>query len=305
MGRICFVFLDGVGVGDDQACNPFAVVPTPNINRLLGNKLVAGSEVVRQNVLFKPVDAQLGVDGMPQSATGQTSLFTGINAPTVVGAHLSAYPTAPLREILRKYSLLKQATDNGYRATFANAFSDEYWQRPAQQNGHHSASTLSNMAAGLPFRTLDDLNRREALSWDITNASLREYLKLDIPQFTPEEAGQILADLSARYDLVLYESFLTDLVGHQRLTTHSPSQVLDTLDRFIGSVCDHLDQDATLVICSDHGNIEDTRTTAHTGNPVPLIALGAAALKFAECRAITDVTPAIMRVLTGGRHLPE
>ena len=42
--------------------------------------------------LVKPVDPKLGVKGIPQSATGQTSLLTGVNAQGVLGYHKSGYP---------------------------------------------------------------------------------------------------------------------------------------------------------------------------------------------------------------------
>jgi bisphosphoglycerate-independent phosphoglycerate mutase (AlkP superfamily) len=50
-------------------------------------------------------------------------------------------------------------------------------------------------------------------------------------------------------------------------------------------------------VSSDHGNLEDATTKAHTTNPVPLLAVGPAAGHFQEATAITDVAPAILSVL--------
>ena len=52
-----------------------------------------------------------------------------------------------------------------------------------------------------------------------------------------------------------------------------------------------------LVLCSDHGNIEDLSTHTHTRNPVPLVALGPGADEVLQAAEdIADVTPAILRL---------
>ena len=291
---VCFVFLDGVGLAAADGHNPLAQAVMPTLHNLLGGPLVDGRRIAQDGVLLQPLDACLGVSGLPQSATGQTALFTGINAAALLGAHMAAYPTAPLREVIAQHSLLKQATDLGLRATFANAYTTTYWQRVAQRKLWHSASTLATMAADLPFRTLGDLARGEAVYWDITHEVLRSVLELDVPLLEPEEAGRRLARLTAAHDLVLFESFLTDLAGHGRLPWPT-EEVLTLLDRFLGGLLEALPDEATLLVSSDHGNLEDSRTRAHTRNPVPLLAVGPGARAFAQAQAITDVTPAILQ----------
>ena len=298
-GPICFIFLDGLGLAPADEHNPLARAAMPRLHEWLGGPMVADRLVERDGVLLRPLDACLNVEGLPQSATGQTSLLTGINAASLVGAHLAAYPTAPLQEVIAEHSLLKQATDRGLRATFANAYTGLYWERVAQRKLRHSATTLATMAAGLRFRTLDDLARGEAVYWDITHQVMRLALGLDVPLLTPEEAGRRLARLTATHDLVLFESFLTDLAGHRRLPWPAEA-VLTLLDRFLGSLLDSLPTGATLVLSSDHGNLEDARTRAHTRNPVPLLVIGPGAAAFRLARSITDVTPGILQWL-GGR----
>jgi bisphosphoglycerate-independent phosphoglycerate mutase (AlkP superfamily) len=73
--------------------------------------------------------------------------------------------------------------------------------------------------------------------------------------------------------------------------------VLSRLDTFLGSTVAHRSPQTTLVVCSDHGNLEDTTTRAHTVNPVPLLVVGPAAGAFGGARAITDVAPAILAAL--------
>ncbi len=107
------MFLDGVGLGPNDDTNPLALAPMPHVRSILGGGLVAGREIQEEGLLFRPLDACLGVEGLPQSATGQTALFTGVNAPAAVGMHVSAYPTAALRDLIMSHSLLKAGAGDG------------------------------------------------------------------------------------------------------------------------------------------------------------------------------------------------
>jgi hypothetical protein len=303
MARVCFVFLDGVGLGPTDAINPLAHADMPTTQRLLGRPLVDGPAVQASRLLFRPIDACLGVAGLPQSATGQTTLFTGVNAAQAVGRHLAAFPTTMLQEIIARHSVLKRVTEMGGRVTFANAYSPQYWDLAKERRLRHSATTWVNMAAGLPFRDLQDLAHGQAIYWDITHWVMRQRNGHDIPLIEPEEAGCRLAGLAADHDLVLFESFLPDMVGHRRLDL-APEAVMTLIDRFLAGVLAHLPRDATLLLTSDHGNIEDAQTKVHTRHPVPLLAFGPGAMTFQSVEAITDVTPAILRLL-GGEGLAQ
>ena len=153
------------------------------------------------------------------------------------------------------------------------------------------ASTLTALAADAPIPTLADLRDGRAVLWDITHEIASSYLGYELPLVSPEEAGERLARLAAEYDLVLFESFLPDLAGHRRI---EPEWVLPRLDQFLGSVLAHRPAETTLVVCSDHGNVEDASTKTHTANPVPLLAVGPAADSFCQAVDITDVAPAIL-----------
>jgi hypothetical protein len=298
MSRVCFVFLDGIGLGPDAQTNPLAHAPMPTMQQLIGRHLVAGPAIYRHHLCFRPIDACLGVAGLPQSATGQTTLFTGVNAAQVAGRHLAAFPTTQLREIIARCSVLKQVTIRGRSATFANAYSPRYWELVKERKLRHSATTWANMAADLRFRDLADLARGEAVYWDITHTVMPQREDARIQPIEPEEAGRHLANLSSHHDLVLYESFLPDLVGHRRLDMTAEA-TLTLIDRFLAGVLEYLPPDATLVLTSDHGNIEDAATQTHTFNPVPLLAVGPGAGAFEEAQDLTAVTPAILALLCG------
>jgi 2,3-bisphosphoglycerate-independent phosphoglycerate mutase len=295
---VIFVFLDGLGLGPANETNPLWLAPMPNLRRLLGGPLVAGRNVDRPGLLFKAIDALLGVQGLPQSATGQTALFTGVNAAQLLGQHLGAYPSGSLIEVINEHNILKRATERGYRATFANAYTPQYFQLVKERKRRHSATTLSVLAAGLPFRTLADLERGEAVYWDITNFYLAGHIHMAMPIIEPETAGQRLARLSRDYDLVLYESFLPDAVGHQK-DLETALEILDMLDRFFAGLLEEVGPTVTVVMSSDHGNLEEIGLRLHSTNPVPLLAVGPGAESFRQAQAITDVAGGIMRVLEG------
>jgi len=290
-----FIFLDGVGLGPADGNNPLATAPMPRLRRLLGGPLVADHPVDRPGLLLRDLDATLGVPGPPQSATGQTALFTGVNAAAVLGEHLSGYPNDPLKALIDEHSILKQVVTAGGRATFANAYGPSYFERVARGTAHHSATTLCVLAAGLPFRTLEDMERGEAVYWDITNHLFKRVHGHETPTVSPAEAGRRLAALAANHDLTLYESFLPDVMAH-RGTPAEVQATLAVLDEFLGSVLAHRPAHVTLVLSSDHGHLE-APGDGHTMNPVPLLAVGPGTAHFRQARAITDVTPGILALL--------
>jgi bisphosphoglycerate-independent phosphoglycerate mutase (AlkP superfamily) len=132
--------------------------------------------------------------------------------------------------------------------------------------------------------------------WDITHEIASRHLGYELPVVPPEVAGARLARLATEYDLVLYESFLTDLAGHRRI---EPEWVLPRLDAFLGAVFEERSPETTVVVSSDHGNLEDSTTKAHTTNPVPLLAVGPAANCFRQATAITDLVPVILVLFSG------
>jgi hypothetical protein len=304
---VIFVFLDGVGLGPAEESNPFWSADTPTLHRLLGGPLVDGVRVDGNEravpVLFRGIDATLGVPGLPQSGTGQTALFTGVNAAQVAGTHVFAFPTERLRQVIAEHSILKQAVERGLRATLANAYSDGYWSWVRdKRRGRHSATTLTNMAAELPFRTFEDLRDGRAVYWDITHEISRQHFRADLDPISAVEAGRRLAQLGREYHLVLYESFITDLAGHGRLPM-PVEWTLSRVDGLLGGLIEARPPGATIVVCSDHGNLEDRTFKGHTTNPVPLLVVGPSAEDgvWEGVEKITDVPAAILRWLDGRR----
>jgi Phosphoglyceromutase len=122
-------------------------------------------------------------------------------------------------------------------------------------------------------------------------------LELDVAQTSPSDAADILFSIARNHWVTLFEYFRTDKVGHARIDGPTKA-VLGDLDELFSGLLDDLDPTRdTLLITSDHGNVEDVSHTQHTRNPVPLIAYGWAAPFFADATTLTDVTPALIEAV--------
>jgi hypothetical protein len=298
--RILMVFVDGIGLGEpDPATNPLVRAATPTFRRLLGRPLAGRTPIHAPAATMVPLDAQLGVAGLPQSATGQVAILTGENAPALVGRHVTAYPTPALRALLEERGLFTRLRQLGTGAALANAYTPEYFAAIAARRLRHAAITLNALQAGLVLRDVDGVRAGRAVYHDLTNARLRAF-GYPVPLITPEHAGRVLASVALDQPFTLFEFFETDLAGHGRVDDRVG--VVERLDRFFGAVLDATDLDETLVLMtSDHGNLEDERTDGHTSNPVPALLLGAGAGRMAgRLRDLADLAPACLDLLGHG-----
>lgn len=245
----------------------------------------------------RPLDAVLGVPGVPQSATGQTTLLSGVNSQAAIGKHLTGFPNEALRHILLEHSVLRTLTLRGVPARFLNAFRPRFWDLSREKQLTLSATTVANLAAGLPFCTLDDVAAGRSLYQDFTNAELIAR-GFEVPPSTPEQAGRVLARAARNGGFTLYEYFLSDKAGHTGDAALIATELVK-LDAFVRSVLDELRNDLSagtqVLLTSDHGNLEDATTRRHTANPVPLIVWGDGAQSMAAAVTRLDqVTPAII-----------
>ncbi len=71
-----------------------------------------------------PTDATMGVDGRPQSATGQATILTGRNVPVLVGEHYGPKPNPAVAEIIQQGNTLQRGdVSAGGRAALLIALS--------------------------------------------------------------------------------------------------------------------------------------------------------------------------------------
>ena len=96
-------------------------------------------------------------------------------------------------------------------------------------------------------------------------------------------------------DFTLFEFFQTDVSGHS-MDYARACAVLRVFDAFLSAfVCYAEAAGMTLVLTSDHGNIESVSTRGHTRNPVPFVAFGPKeAFLRSRVASLVDVTPAIL-----------
>jgi hypothetical protein len=246
-----------------------------------------------------PADACLGVEGLPQSASGQTALLTGMNAAALLGRHLPGYPNETLRNVLKENSIFKRLSEAGLRAAFANAYRPLFFKLKEATRWRLSATTVAVLSAGLPFFSTDQLGEDKCLYHDFTNEALIAR-GIDAPLRMPAQAGQVLKRISDSYDFLLFEYFMTDRAGHGR-DMEAALREIRKLDAFVTSLLESIDPENTLLLlASDHGNIEDLSVRTHTRNRVPVLAWGKGRERIAaEVRSIQDVTPVILDLLAG------
>ncbi len=301
--RLLFIFIDGIGLGREQPDNPFIYTETPGISKLLdGKNLTADSANYRGGqASLLGLDAALGVSGLPQSATGQASIFTGINAAAFMGGHLNGFPDQKLRKLLSLKGLFRWLKSKGYQVAFANAYRPLFFDllRRGLPGNRYSCSTLITYYGGLPFYSINDLKAGKALFMDITNDILQR-MGYDVPLITPEEGAERLITISRNYDFCLFEYFLSDLAGH--LADHSEAgRIISILDRFIGELADKINpEETTLFVTSDHGNLEDLTIRDHTLNQVPALLVGDLELRSVlhpRLKNLTDLLPAVKATL--------
>ena len=295
---LIFVFLDGVGLAQADPTNPLAITPTPHLRALLGGPLTLEHVQARATLLLRPIDAALGVPGSPQSGTGHVALLAGVNAPALHGRHQPYFPPVALRPLLVERSLFRRALAAGQSVAFANVFPPIFFEAVAQRRIRPSASVLAAQGANVPLRGLAELRAGLALSWDITGEALyARGATPDLPPITPAQAGARLAALARSHTLVFFECFLTDLAGHGRLGPAGPADAISRVDGLIGGLLAHMTAADTLLLTSDHGNLEDSTTTVHTEAPVPLLVVGPAAPAFAAIERLDQVADAVLAVI--------
>ena len=266
---------------------------TPGLDRLLGGPLITETIGAGDDRLLLALDATLGVDGLPQSATGQTALFTGVNGAQKLGHHSTGLPGPKMRSIIEEGNLFSWAVGRGLRTTFANAYTPRYLSAIGSGRRRPSVTTSAILSAGLEPRGLDDLRAGRALSWDVRRDHFAIHLDLNLPAVTPREAGAHLGRIAVDYDLTVYESFITDMTGHQR-RGFDTRETLHRIDGLLDGLIDSLSEDTSVIVSSDHGNFEESDHRRHTRNPVPLLVLGPLASSFTDIESILDVTPRLL-----------
>lgn len=303
--------MDGVGLGGSEPdVNPFVTARTPHLTSLLGagwytpgNGRLAHGRLTTAHATLIPTDANLGMPGKPQSATGQAAILTGRNVPQLIGEHYGPKPNQATRQVIAQGTLFSEVAAIGGRAALITPYPQGYFDAVASGKRLYSAVPLAAVSAGLVLMTVEDLKHGRAISPDFTGRGWREYLGYtDIPTYTPYEAGQHIARIARGYHFSFFEHWPSDHAGHRGPLTDAV-QHIELLDAALGGLIGAWHSgdaggDGLLIITSDHGNIEEKDHRQHTRNPVPTILVGKEhASLAAQIVDLTDIAQVIRSYL--------
>jgi 2,3-bisphosphoglycerate-independent phosphoglycerate mutase len=315
--RLLFLFFDGIGLGsNDPANNPFAAADLPTLSQFTAGRhwLDDLTRIETERAIFIPTDACLGVDGKPQSGTGQAAIMTGLNVPEMIGRHYGPKPNEEIAAIVRTQGVVRRLTECGYTAAMLNAYPSEFVASIARGKRLLSSMQLAMHSAGVPMRDGSDLLKKRALSVDFTGEMWRLHAanndaattiwrarpnSPDTPVMSPVEAGQLTARLALEQDFTFVDCWLTDYIGH-RGTLEQGVELLQTIDGVIQGLIEIWDDSEGLIlITSDHGNLESIDERGHTRSAVPTVIIGDGRHTFAEdLTSLTHIAPAILRLFS-------
>jgi hypothetical protein len=302
--KILFLFLDGIGLGDnDPEKNPFVRAQMPHLRSLLG-----GRALIRESAPFEgerislvALDAGLGVKGLPQSATGQAVLLTGVNIPARLGYHYGPKPNPEVAAFLEDETLFSKTVRAGKTTALLNAYPPRYFDGIDSGKRLYSSIPLGLTNAGIPLFTHEAYFEGRALSADFTGEGWHTFLGFpNAPSFEPYPAGVKLAELARGYDFSFFEYWASDYAGHKQ-DMDSAVRQLEIFDSVLqGLLATWQDEDGLIVLTSDHGNMEDLSTRKHTDAKVPLLLFGEKSIRDEFKQNVHDLTgiaPAISKLL--------
>ena len=238
----------------------------------------------------------MGVEGLPQSGTGQTSIFCGVNAPKIIGKHFGPYPYSTLKPVIDEKNIFTVLKLKKKKVHFVNAYPKQFFEYVASGKMRLSVTTLSCIMAGIPLMNISDLKKKRALSADMTGEGWKKF-GYEFEPITPIEAGKRLYKISLKNDLTVYEYFHTDHAGHSKDRAFAET-TLTKLDGLLnGLLADYDPEKLFIILVSDHGNIEDLSVKTHTLNPVPVVLMGKGKDKHAkQIKNISDIYHLIIKL---------
>jgi 2,3-bisphosphoglycerate-independent phosphoglycerate mutase len=300
--RLLFIFLDGIGLGENNPeTNPFARAKMPNLNRFLEGRslLKEAAPFHGEYASLLAIDPAVGVKGLPQSATGQAILLTGLNIPAELGYHYGPKPNPEVAAYLKEATLFSRFAKEGRRAALLNAYPPRYFDGIDSGKRLYSSIPLAVINAGIPLFRHDDLFAGRALSADFTGEGWRTMLGFrDAPVMDANEAGRKLASLAREYDFSLFEYWASDYAGHKQQMDHAIA-LMETFDAVLGGLQGAW-EDGLILVTSDHGNMDDLSTRKHTPANVPAFVIGdkAARAEFTrDMKDLTHIAPAIWKTV--------
>ena len=271
--------LDGIGLIPTHAASPFQG-DLPILERL---GIAQARVETRDDWVTRSIDARLGVAGLPQSGTGQTTILTGVNAAAAMGRHYGPWVGPSLKPILAG-NILKRVSDAGGTVRLANFYPPQYLIALESGKTRLNAIATAALSAGAKLEGLDGLGIAPMLR-DPSDSANPEQIKRWAQDFVGSHAT-----------VTLFDQWWSDSVGHA-MNLSEGQAFAARLEVFCAAVLEHRQPDTLLLVTSDHGNFEDLSLKTHTFSPVPLAVIGLGALEFAGVTDLTGIAPALARVL--------
>lgn len=280
----------------EQPTDPISTASTPTLDRLRAEG--GATDGTRPSeVVYRELDATLGHPGLPQSATGQATILTGQNGADAMNGHYGPWPGPTLQRLLDAGNLFHDGVRAG-GACLANAYPQAYFEARRGRRFRLNSVAYAAVAAGVKQLGAEEYEAGRAVPSDL----MGEHMHRPDGPLGPVGSGRVLSELSSANAFTLLDVWLTDSLGHMRKVDEA-RRLVERIDQVVGFlIADErgaVARGATLVITSDHGNLEDASVATHTLNPVPLYAVGAAAGSFAAAVSLLDVAPAVRDVLGG------
>jgi hypothetical protein len=322
---VAWLMLDGVGVGAAHGMNPFSMPQAPILGHFgvgialhepakatdrsqnRGTSLFeleskhGNSAELTTNFIAQAIDATLGIPGLPQSGTGQTTLLTGINAAKRLGYHHGPWPGPTIRPLLEDSFPVRLAARGG-TVRLLNHYPPRYLEGIARGKIRLNAIATAATLAGATLEAKDGETR---IPPPLGNPEDMQHTTLEQVREWGREFMRSDATLN------IFDSWWSDHLGHEGSSEPKDSSAPDKLtptalemaqdhvrrlEAFLEGALETRPADTLLLITSDHGNFEDMGVKTHTFAPVPLVALGPGALEFAGVTDLSGVAPALERV---------
>lgn len=299
MSNVLFIFLDGVGIGEnDPKKNPFVSGKINFLEKIFSETPVVGNcRLVNSNTFCFPVDSLLGINNdIPQSGTGQTTIFCGINAAKILGKHFGPFPHSELIPYLSEHSIYSSLIKMNKKVCFANAYPPVFFKYLESAKKRTSVSTMTARLNNIKINSIEEVRNFSALTAEITNHRWQRLLKLDLPIITIDRAVETLLKIAEENDFTFYEYFLTDHFGHGR-NLDEMDENLEILSEFLVKIIE-ANKNLTILITSDHGNLEDISTKSHTLNPAIGISAGINSKYLSEkIHSLIDIKKVLIEVI--------
>jgi 2,3-bisphosphoglycerate-independent phosphoglycerate mutase len=272
--KVAWLMLDGVGIANFHNQHPFQNQNTPTLTKL---GISSVKHVTETEFVSHPIDATLGIEGLPQSGTGQTTLLTGVNAAKVMGRHYGPWPGPSLKPLLEQ-SLPVQLARAGLTVQLANHYPKRYLE--AIESGKRKLNAIAFAM------TLAGAKLEHGIPPMLTNP--------EAPENTPLEQVKIWGHefMQSTANLTIFDAWWSDHLGHHGTLLEAQDH-LARLEAFVTGALEARDTDTLFLVTSDHGNFEDIGIKTHTFAPVPLVAIGQGALEFENVMDLTGVAPAL------------